>query len=279
VRRRRITGLICGFGIATLLYASVVLYYASQEQSIVYQPSRTFIPPQPNIQNRMKVITFSSSDGTQLTGWIILAESPKERRWIYFLHGNAGNVSTSAPWLSALHKLGINVFALDYRGYGESGGVPSELGIYRDSSAGYEYLMKSRSVEPNHLLVYGHSLGAAVAVELATRVPIAGVVLEGAFLSIPKLGKEFYPFLPASLIIRNRFDSENRIAAVSCPKLFLHARFDTLVPIHEALELFRTAKAPKRFRVLAGDHADAITRDEDNVIREVSDFEEQVIGN
>ena len=187
-------------------------------------------------------------------------EVPAERAgWLLYLHGSGGNVGNlgyNEAW-AKFRRMGLGVLAVDYRGYGESGGQPSEAGLYRDADAGYAYLRDQLRVPPTRLLIYGYSLGSAVAIDLAARVPAAGLMVEGALLSVPARGGELYPFLPAHWLARNRFASIDRIGRVSMPKLFIHARADAEIPISHGRGLYERARPPKSFQEVAGGHTDA----------------------
>jgi pimeloyl-ACP methyl ester carboxylesterase len=179
--------------------------------------------------------------------------------WILYLHGSSGNVATpgyNKAW-AEFHRLGLGVMAVDYRGYGHSGGVPSEAGLYLDAEAAYRYLTSDLHVPPARIIIYGYSLGSAVAIDLASRFPAAGLIVEGAFLSIPARGAELYPFLPVAWLAHNRFASVDKMGRVTMPKLFIHARGDTVVPIAHGRRLFELAHAPKYFQEVAGGHVDA----------------------
>ena len=135
-----------------------------------------------------------------------------------------------------MRDLGINLFAFDYRGYGESSGVPDENGLYADATASYEYLTRTLGVTPDRLILFGHSLGSGVAIELASRVPAGGLIVEGAYTSIADRGQELYPLFPIRLIVTQRFPSLDRIPSITIPKLFLHSPEDVVIPYaHEAL--------------------------------------------
>lgn len=205
-------------------------------------------------------VETTTSDGVRLVGWMAADPAPGDSAlWLLAFHGNGGNVSSAGrpEHYRALRALGLNLLTFDYRGYGESEGWPSEAGLYRDADAAYDYLRRVLGVPPERIVLYGHSLGSAVAVDLASRHPAAGLVLEGSFTSVPDVGQRVYPFLPVRLLARNRFDSGEKIARVAIPKLFLHARRDDVIPFRLGQRLYRMAPGPKRFVELRGGHNDA----------------------
>jgi fermentation-respiration switch protein FrsA (DUF1100 family) len=245
------------------LYAAVLLYFRLNEDHLVFYPERgPLAPPPPDLQLASRDVHLRAADQVALVARLIPPppEVPAaEAGWLLYLHGNGGNVGDpgyNRAW-AKFHRLGLGVLAVDYRGYGQSAGTPSEQGFYRDADAAYDYLTSALEVPARRLVIYGYSLGAAVAIDLGARVPAAGLMVEGPFLSIPAMGAELYPFLPASLLARNRFASVDKIARVSMPKLFLHARTDEVVPFRQGERLFALAVPPKLFKAVAGGHMTA----------------------
>ena len=171
---------------------------------------------------------------------------------------------------------GVNQLTFDYRGFGESAGSISEQGLYDDAHAAYEYLRDRIGVPPDRIIIYGHSLGSAVAIELATQVEAAGLIVEGAMTSVPDRAQEVYPYLPIRLIARSRFDSINRIESVRMPKLFMHATDDTTIPIAHGRRLFERAAEPKEFVEVGGGHDDAYDEDTEHYFAALARFVQSV---
>jgi uncharacterized protein len=258
--------------IGLLLVALVVAYLAFlvvlrlSESRLLYVPgsSRTLTPMSPALGLAPERVEIAAGDGVTLVAWVIRAPATDTTgRWLLICHGNAGNLSDSGrpEHYAGLRALGLNLLAFDYRGYGESGGRPSEAGLYRDAEAAYGYLRDTLGVPPGRIVLFGHSLGSAVAVELATRVPAAGLVLDGALMSVIARAQEVYPYVPVQWIARSRFASIEKIGRVEIPKLFLHARRDEVVPIAHGRRLYDAAPPPKTFVALAGGHGDAFDAD------------------
>jgi fermentation-respiration switch protein FrsA (DUF1100 family) len=183
--------------------------------------------------------------------------------WMLIFHGNGENIANEArtEHYRALRALGLNLVAFDYRGYGESEGRPSEAGVYRDADAIWAFARDSLRLDPGRVILFGHSLGSAVAIDLASRVKARALVVEGAFTSVPDVGQRHYPFVPVRLVARSRFDSIDKIARVAGPKLFLHARRDEVIPFDLGRRLYERAGEPKRFVELRGGHSDAFQAD------------------
>jgi fermentation-respiration switch protein FrsA (DUF1100 family) len=247
--------------LVALLYAGLLVWFRWNEDRFVYFPEPgPLASPPASLGLHPRRVEFTAPDGVRLVAWRFdpLA-GDSTTRWALVLHGNAGNLSTPGrpEHTRQFLGLGLGVFAVDYRGYGESDGRPSEAGLYTDARAAYDFLRDSIGVPPARIVIYGHSLGSAVAVELATTAPAAGLIIEGAFTSAPDLGGEIYPFLPTRLLARNRFDSIHRIGALRMPLLVIHGRDDGTIPIAHGRRLFAAAPEPKRFLEVAGGHDDA----------------------
>lgn len=246
-----------------IAYAGVLLWFRMNEDALLFHPVRQKLAAPPGALNLdSRDVVIAGADSVSLTARLIPPPpraSAATAPWILYLHGASGNVATvgyNEAW-AKFKRLGLGVLAVDYRGYGESTGAPSEAGLYRDADAAYAYLVGSLHVPPSRILIYGYSLGSAVAIDLASRVPAAGLMVEGAFTSIPDRGAELYPYLPVHWLARNRFASIEKIARVAMPKLVIHAREDTYVPIAHGQKLFDLAGPPKTFQAVAGGHTDA----------------------
>jgi uncharacterized protein len=249
-----------------LAYLAFLVVLRLSESRLLYAPgaSRTLEPPPAGLGLAPERIAIAAGDGVTLVAWIIRAPGrDTAARWLLVCHGNAGNLSDAGrpEHYAGLRALGLNLLAFDYRGYGESGGAPTEAGLYRDAEAAYGYLRDTLGVPPERIVLFGHSLGSAVAVELATRVPAAGLVLDGALMSVTARAQEVYPYVPVRWIARSRFASIEKIGRVKIPKLFLHARQDEVIPIAHGRRLYEAAPPPKTFVALAGGHGDAFEVD------------------
>ena len=172
--------------------------------------------------------------------------------WLWF-HGNAGNIGHRLENLKLLHsKLAVNIFIFDYRGYGRSQGRPSEQGTYLDAEAALACLRSRGNGSAERIVYLGRSLGAAVAVELATRHAPYGLILESPFPSIPYMARETLPFLPVWPFLRTRYDSLAKVGKLKTPLLVLHGDKDDVVPIKGAKKLFDEAREPKEFYTIHG---------------------------
>jgi pimeloyl-ACP methyl ester carboxylesterase len=201
----------------------------------------------------LEEVWFYAADGTRLFGWYVPA-SPGAPVLLW-CHGNAGNIAHRLGHLAALARLDVTVFLFDYRGYGRSSGKPSEDGLYQDALAAHAYLTTVRGVRPERLVLFGRSLGAAVAADLASRKPAAGLILEAAFPSLAAVVRVHAWGLPLHWLFSGRFPLHERLARVRMPVLVLHGDRDTIVPLALGRAVFEAAQPPKWFFVIAGaDH-------------------------
>jgi fermentation-respiration switch protein FrsA (DUF1100 family) len=256
---RRLT--VWSIGLALLAYGAILVWFRANEGRLIFFPEVGPVGlPGPGSGLAARRIIIATPDHLRLVGWSV-APPPGDRhdRWVLILHGNAGNIATPGriEHNRQLHALGLGIVAFDYRGYGESDGAPSESGLYTDGRAAYDFLRDSLGVPAERLVIYGHSLGSAVAVELASRVEAAGLIVESGFTSVPDLGAEIYPWLPVRALARSRFASLERIGQVDMPILCIHGRDDRTIPIAHGRRLFAAAPDPKEFLEVAGGHDDA----------------------
>ncbi|HET7842249.1 MAG TPA: alpha/beta hydrolase [Terriglobia bacterium] len=195
-------------------------------------------------------IWLTASGGVKLNAYFIAApDSPKVLLWF---HGNAENIGMGLDHLKWLSRLGVNVMELDYRGYGKSEGSPDEAGVYRDADAAYLYLVEGRKFAPKDVYVYGHSLGGAVAVDLASRRECGGLIVESSFTSIPDMARHIYRVPVARYLPSSRFDSLAKIARVNEPVLIIHGTRDPVIPFEMGRRLFEAAREPKAFLPVEG---------------------------
>ncbi len=206
-------------------------------------------------------VYLTAEDGVRIHGWWVPAE--RNRGAVLFCHGNAGNISHRLESIAVFRRLGMSVLIFDYRGYGRSEGSPDEQGTYRDAGAAYCCLREDRGIPAERIVIFGRSLGGAVAIELARRLAAesscskaAGLICEATFTSAVEMGKLIYPLLPVGLLVRNRYDSISKVGGLDLPVLFIHSPEDDLVPFEHGLALFRAAAKPKEFLRIAGGHGD-----------------------
>lgn len=254
------------FVLVFLGYAGGIVYLMTQETHLTFyetygKPLRTVPPDSANL--KYQGLYLKSEDGVKLSGWIVLSNKDTlVSPWLLFCHGNASDISyiDYVERYKLFTNLGINVLTFDYRGFGESDGNPSEAGLFKDAMAVYNYLTLIRNVPPEKIIIYGHSLGTGVAIELATRAPAAALVVEAGYQSIPEVAHQLYPFLPTCLLkalVKNKFLSIDKVNRIPIPKLFIHSSEDEIFDISEGRTLYEKALSPKSFLEIKGSHDSA----------------------
>lgn len=198
-------------------------------------------------------VYFTASDGVRLNGWFV--PFPGARATLLWFHGNAGNISHRLENIKLLHdKVNLHIFIFDYRGYGRSQGRPGESGTYLDGEAALKYLRSRSDVDSRAIVLFGRSLGAAVAAELATREEFAAVILETPFASIPAMARVAFPLLPIGPLLRTRYDIVEKVRRIRAPLLVIHGDRDEVVPYAQGRQVFEAATGPKEFYTIAGAH-------------------------
>ncbi len=243
--------------IVLLLVAVFALWLRHAELRMIYLPERAIAATPNQFGIKYDEVWLTTSDGVRLNAWFLHSPHPSGLT-ILLLHGNAGNISHRMEKYAVLLDLGADVLAVDYRGYGASAGEPSEGGTYLDAQAAYRYLTDARGMAPAQIVIYGESLGSAVAVDLASHVVAEGVILEEAFTSATDVGQAIYPFLPMRWLMRTRYDSLSKIGRIQAPLLIFHSHDDEFFPITHAQRLLAAAPDPKQLVELHGGHNDAL---------------------
>lgn len=236
-------------------YAALTsLMYVFQER-IVFQPSARLVGDPSHIGLDYEDVRLHTEDDERLHGWWVPRTAA--RGTILFFHGNAGNISGRLETIRMLHGLEMNVLIIDYRGYGESTGVPTEQGLYRDAEAAWKHLISERGIDTSRIVIHGRSLGGGPSVWLAERVTAGALILEATFTSVPDAGAHHYPYLPVRLLARVKFDNLAGLGRCRTPLLVVHSEEDLVVPYAHGRRLFTAASEPKEFLALSGGHANA----------------------
>ncbi len=216
------------------------------------QPGRTLAATPQDAGLSFEEVSIATSDGLQLHGWFVPAVSSKVT--VLFLHGNAGNISHRLDSIEIFHELGLDTLIIDYRGYGQSEGKPGEQGTYLDAQAGWDYLVSSRGIAPEQIVIFGRSLGGAVAAWLAVENKAAAVIIESCFSSALDMARRLYPFMPARLITRLKYPVRDYVSQLNIPLLVIHSRDDEIIPFSMGQAIFEAATEPKAMLELSGDH-------------------------
>lgn len=237
------------------LFITVFLY--------LFQSRYVFVPFKNIETNPSKVgldyedIRIISNDGTRLCGWycpVLNIKDIHSKYVVLICHGNAGNISHCLSTLIIFHELGLDSFIFDYSGYGESEGSPSEMTTYNDALSAWNYLIIERRIPPENIIVFGRSLGGAIAAWLAKERTPHALIIESTFVSMASLFKAFFPYLFIKLILKYRYMTQEYLKEVSCPILVIHSLYDELVPFSQGQELYEKITVNKKFLEISGDH-------------------------
>jgi fermentation-respiration switch protein FrsA (DUF1100 family) len=262
---------------ALFAYAGICTFLYIQQRQLIYRPDSKIIDLPSNSHYRLNYedvwIPITGSN-EKLHGWWFptlasnnSTSSPEKPtqvltppKTILYLHGTAGNISHNLPRIEGLLQLGFSVLAIDYRGYGQSeGSSPSELQLYQDSQSAWEYLLQSRAVPPQQILIYGESLGGAISLDLAIKKPNAGgLILQSTFTSIVEVANQsdWMKAIPVSLLINQKFDSIEKIKSLQVPVLLIHGLNDSGIPSRMSQKLYDLAPNRKQlFLIPDGEHA------------------------
>lgn len=258
--------LTIGFGV---YLGFALLLFLFQERFIFFPTSHLGATPQA-IGLTYESVRLTTGDGVGLHGWYLPAAEPEKT--LLFFHGNAGNISDRLESLEIFHRLGLNCLIIDYRGYGESEGKPSEEGLYLDAEAAWRYLTETRGVPAERIVIFGRSLGGGVASWLANKHSPSALIIESGFSSVPELAKKYYPYLPVRLIARMRFDTLQRVKSIHAPLLVVHSREDELIPFEHGERIHAAANDPKSLLTIRGGHNDGFFVSGEEYVRGLARF-------
>ncbi len=231
--------------IPLLVYVLLLLFAFFFSDKLIFQP------PAAGYRDTKEIIKLPSKNGKQIAALYLL--NPKATYTILYSHGNAADIGYLRPLLEMLRDTGFSVFAYDYQGYGTSEGEPSEKNVYEDVEAAYEYLTMKLNVPAERIICYGQSLGAAMAIDLAAKKPVAALVVESGFTTAFRVVTRI-PIFPF-----DKFRNLGKLQKVQCPVLFLHGKQDKVIGVEHGQRLFDAASEPKRLILIerAG-HDDAL---------------------
>lgn len=224
------------------------------QPKILYKPRRNVNYTPGELGLDYEDVSLTAADGIKIHGWYIPAMNSNFT--ILFCHGNGGNIMHRLDTINFFNKLGLSCLIFDYRGYGKSQGKPTEEGTYLDAAAAYDWLTKEMWIPAEEIIVFGRSLGGAVASNLATKVHVRGLVVESGFTSYAGIGAKFYPYLPVKWFASFNYNTLDYIKGIHCPLLLIHSKNDEVVPFEFGLELYQASNKPSKFVEIYGSHND-----------------------
>ncbi len=241
------------------IYALTSAYLWAQQAHFIFRPERIISKTPAEYQLPFEDVYVTVNDGNgnneRIHAWWIPADNPSDR-YLLYLHGSALNIGANITHARRFHQLGFSVFLISYRGYGKSDGIfPTEAQVYADAQAAWTHLVKQKGIDPKAIFIYGHSLGGAVAIQLALNNPAAGgLIVEAAFTSIADMARRIprYRIFPLELIVHERFESIEKVGRLQVPALYIHGTDDKLVPPEMSRELYKRTASSKQLKLIPG---------------------------
>jgi len=233
-----------------LVLLNLLMFF--QQSSMTFYPYKALGATPADWQLDYEDVMLNTEDGVDLHGWYLPRKGAQ--RVVLFFHGNGGNISHRGDSLDIFHRLGFNVFIIDYRGYGQSDGSPSETGLHKDAQAAWQYLTEQRGFAAGDIVMFGRSLGGAVASRLAADVQPGALVVESTFSSARDMAQSLFPLLSRVIVMRYDFKTSTYIKQVRSPVMVIHSPNDDIIPFHLGEKVYAAANEPKSFMRLQGDH-------------------------
>jgi len=251
-----------------LLVLNLAMFF--YQPHMVFFPTRSINETPRNWGLKYEDVFLRTADNIQLHGWYI--PHPNAKLTLLFFHGNAGNITHRGDSIKIFHRLGFNVFIPDYRGYGRSEGKPSEIGVYEDAHSAWHYLLSARGQQRENIIIFGRSLGGAVATNLAMDVQPGALILESVFSSARDMAKSSLPGLSHVIFLRFKFDLISMIKQVHCPLLVMHSLDDEIIPYKLGKKVFLAANSPKILMQLQGSHNIGFLQSQPNYEHNLENF-------
>ena len=267
--------LLSAIRIGLLAYAELAALIYFKQDALVFQATmeRGYEATPARIGLRFDALTLATEDGEALDAWHVPTRAGASARGLVLVfHGNAGNIGHRLDYLRMFHDLGYASLILDYRGYGRSSGKPSEDGTYLDAAAAWRHATQVLGYPAARIVLFGESMGGAVAAQLAAVQKPAALVLASTFTSVPDLGAEIYPWLPVRALARIRYDTRKRLATIASPVLVIHSRGDDIIPFSHGEQLFAAAISPKQILEIEGGHNEGFVFNREAWVRGLDDF-------
>ena len=230
--------------ILILFYVLLLISVFIFQRKLLYHPNFSNHITGDGLIHSIEKINIKTEDNIDLKGWFHLKDLKKKT--ILFFHGNAGTLDNRIYKLNLLGNLDINFLIIAWRGYSGSSGKPTELGLYQDAKSAVNWLNLKGIAEKN-IILYGESLGTSVAIEIGQHKNFAGIILEAPFTSMADTGKKHYPFFPVKLLLKDKYENENKIKNIKFPILVMHGEADRKVPFRMGKKMYELANEPKYF--------------------------------
>ena len=261
------------------VYFFYCLHFYRIQPYLLYFPQRPFEVKTKDRNIMQQEIAYRTKDGIPISALYVPVEKtelPGSGNVILFCHGNAGNIYQRIDSFNIFRQLGLSTFIFDYRGYGKSGGKPTEKGTYLDAEGAWNYLVKKMKMNPGNIIIFGRSLGGGIASYLAEKYRPRALIIESSYTSIPDVASKFFPMLPIKWISRFKYNTRERLKGIRCPVLIVHSPDDELIPFHHGRILFETANPPKKFLQIKGKHYDGFLKSKNLYADGLREFIEEI---
>jgi fermentation-respiration switch protein FrsA (DUF1100 family) len=258
-----------------LLLALMLYLFQGRMVFLSNFPDRALTATPADIGLDYEDVSLTTSDNESLHGWYIPAANSKGA--LLFFHGNAGNISHRLDSIKIFHELGLDTLIIDYRGYGQSTGKTTEQGTYLDAQAAWDFLINSRRIPADRIIVFGRSLGGAVGAWLGVQSTPAAVIIESSFSSGVDMAHRIYPFMPVRLITRLQYPVADYAAQLNCPVLVIHSRHDEIIPFAMGQVIYAAVKQDKKFLELRGDHNNGFLISQGDYVAGLGDFTQVIL--
>ena len=238
------------------------------QKNFIFFPTKNLRKSPKDLQ--IEDVYFLSSENIRLHGWFLDLKSDKT---VLFFHGNAGNVSDRTAQMQIFHELGLSALIFDYRGYGISEGkIKKEEDLYDDATAALNFLVNEKSIPPDRLIIWGRSLGGAIAIDLAAKKDFPYIVIESTFTSMDEMAKMQFPFLPIKLLTKFNFDSLKKVPHIKSKTLIIHSPTDEMIPFEFGKTLFENLPSQKEFLQIDGSHNSGFIQSKEKYMSKLEEF-------
>ena len=250
-----------------IIYIGITIIIYFYQRKLLYHPDIDSSVTGHGLNEKFETINFKTSDNFTLKGWFHLKNLKKKT--ILFLHGNAGSLDNRIEKLNALERLDINILIIAWRGFSSNPGKPTEVGLYQDADGAIKWLI-SKGISKENIILYGESLGSAVAIHRGQSTKFAGIILEAPFTSMVDMGQKHYPIFPVKFLLKDKYESKKKIKSLISPLLVLHGRKDNIVPFYMGENIFNLANNPK-YKYFT-DYDDHMMDFNQNLLKSVENF-------
>lgn len=257
------------FFIVLILFVFNFYLYLKQPHMVFFPLTEIEQTPQ-DWDLQYEEVKLKTADHVSLSSWYL--PYPEAKKTVLFFHGNGGNISHRGDSLYIFHKLRLNTLIVDYPGYGESEGSPSEQGLYQTADAAWQYLVNDKKIKPENIIIFGRSLGGVAAADLASRVNAGGLILESTFSSARDIADIAFPVLSHFIYMRYSFATLDKISRIKSPVLVIHSPDDEVIPYQLGVKNYKKITAKKIFLRISGGHNDGFMQNLSTYIPTLREF-------